>query len=141
MFEANFTTINTKLSELHSNMAAVVKNFEVQLGEHHKSFTNTLANHLIQMSPNPTLTTIPEESVAHIVMTLAAEQKEKEKRGLMIKLHKRLEIALELGLNLHIVVISRMALLMSLLFDIIASEPVIWIVSNASTVVCTVLSP
>ena len=87
LFEANFTTINTKLSELHSNVAAVVKNLEVKLGEHHKSFTNTLANHPIQMSTNPALTTIPEESVAHIAMTLAAEQKEKEKRGLNLIIH------------------------------------------------------
>lgn len=87
MFEANFTTINTKLSKLHSNVAAVVKNLEVKLCEHHKSFTNTLANHPIQMSTNPVLTTIPEESVAHIAMTLAAEQKEKEKRGLNLIIH------------------------------------------------------
>ena len=87
MFEANFTTITTKLSELHSNVAAVVTNLELKLGEHHKNFTNTLANHPIQMSTNPALTTIPEESVAHIAMTLAAEQKEKEKRGLNLIIH------------------------------------------------------
>ena len=39
------------------------------------------------MSTNPALTTIPEESVAHIAMTLAAEQKEKEKRGLNLIIH------------------------------------------------------
>ena len=66
MFEANFTTINTKLSELHSNVAAIVKDLELKLGEHHKSFTNTLTNHPIQMSTNPVLTTISEESVAHM---------------------------------------------------------------------------
>jgi len=68
-------------------MSEIAKNLEAQLGEHHKSFANILANHPIQMSTNPTLTTIPEESVAHIAVTLAAEQKEKEKRGLNLIIH------------------------------------------------------
>lgn len=87
ILEANFKTINTKLSELHSNMTEVAKSFEVQLGEHHKSFANTLTNHPIQMSTNPALATIPEESVAHIAVSLAAEQKEKEKRRLNLIIH------------------------------------------------------
>ena len=76
-----------EMSELHSNIAEVAKNFEVQLGEHHKSFADTLADHPTQLAVNPVPATIPEESVAHIAVSLAAEQKEKEKRRLNIIVH------------------------------------------------------
>ena len=86
-FQANFKSINVKLSELHSNIAEVAKSFEIQLGEHHKSFAETLAEYPTQMSANTAPASIPEESVAHIAVSLAAEQKEKEKRRLNIIVH------------------------------------------------------
>jgi len=39
------------------------------------------------LAANPDPATIPEESVAHIAVSLAAEQKEKEKRRLNIIVH------------------------------------------------------
>jgi len=85
-FETNFKLINAKL---HSNIAEAAKNFEVQLGEHHKSFADTLNNHPTQLSANPVPATIPEEFVAHIAVSLAVEQKEKEKRRLNIIVHNQ----------------------------------------------------
>ena len=80
MFEASFSTINTKLSELHSNVAAVIKSLEVQPGEQHKSSTNCgtadQSNVITLKSP-----------FEHLASSIVKEQNEKEKRHLNLILH------------------------------------------------------
>ena len=85
--QTDLQSINSKLSELHSNISEVAKNLGTQIDKHQKTFAEALADHSADAPTQSASPSLSEDSVAHITVSLATEQKEKEKRQLNIIVH------------------------------------------------------
>jgi len=85
--QKSLESINSNLSKLHSNVSEVAKNLGTQIDKHQKTFAEVLADHPADVPMQSAPPSLSEDSVAHITVSLATEQKEKEKRQLNIIVH------------------------------------------------------
>jgi len=81
--QTNLQSIDSKLSELHS-ITEAAKNLGTQIEKHQKTFAEALADHPADTPMRSAPPLLSEDSVAHLTVSLAVEQKEKEKRQLNI---------------------------------------------------------
>ena len=94
---AKLTSIENKLTEVQlaeNSLSIVTKNVESQLKTYHKAITDMISEQPMStgdITNAPSL--ISTESVQHIASSLAAEQREKERRQLNIIVHNLKESA------------------------------------------------
>ena len=90
--DSKVATIDKSLSEIQlseKRLCELVNKVETHLAEHHKSMDTMFADHVSKASdPTNVSSPITPESVEHIAVSLASEQKEKERRQLNIIVHK-----------------------------------------------------